>query len=214
MSEFLEIDQVWKSFRTAQVLKNISFTVEEGSIVGLVGRNGSGKTMLMKCICGMIPVTSGEIRCQGRVIGKEIEMPPSTGALIEEPGFLDNYNGFLNLKFLGKLKGIKNDAYLKDVLSMVGLNPDNKIAVGKYSMGMKQRLGIAQAIIGNPKLLLLDEPTGGLDNKGVEEIRVLLKKINEEGTTIIIASHIAEDISLLANKVITLDQGTIVNAAG
>lgn len=207
----LSLQHVGKQFRRTRVLQEISFDVREGQVLGLVGRNGSGKTMILKAICGMIPVTEGKIFFHGRELGKEIEVPDHTGALIEEPGFVEDATGLWNLKFLASLTGKPDLGYLKELLQTVGLDPQNRLKVSKYSMGMKQRLGIAQAIMDQPELLLLDEPMNGLDNTGVQDMRILLQKLNQEGMTIIIASHIAEDISTLCDHVLYLDQGKIIH---
>lgn len=208
--KLLEIQNVVKRFGKATVLDHVSLNIEKGSIHGLVGRNGSGKTLLLKCICGMIPVTEGRILYKGKEIGKEIELPDHMGALIESPGFLEEYDGLWNLRFLGMMTGVTDRNHLMDLLSLVGLDPNSRLKVSKYSMGMKQRLGIAQAILEDPELLLLDEPMNGLDNHGVGEMRKLFRKLNEKGTTIIIASHIADDIRILCDRVTYLDQGKII----
>ena len=210
MESILSIQDVVKRFQTATVLDHINLEIEQGSVHGLVGRNGCGKTMILKCICGMVPVTEGKILYRGKEIGKDIEMPDHLGALIESPGFLEDYNAVWNLRFLASMSGKPDVGYLKDLIRQVGLDPESKLKVGKYSMGMKQRLGIAQAIMDKPELLLLDEPMNGLDNHGVDEMRRLFKTLKEQGTTIIIASHIAEDIQILCDAVTYMDHGRIV----
>lgn len=209
MNNILEIENVTKLYGTAAVLQDINLEIRRGSIHGLVGRNGSGKTMLLKCICGLVPVTSGEIRWEGKVIGKDVEKPDRMGALIEGPGFLEDYNAMWNLRLLRELQGKADPEVLKQAIRTVGLNSDDRKKVGKYSMGMKQRLGIAQAIMEEPELLLLDEPMNGLDNGGVQEMRQLFRELNEKGTTIIIASHMEEDIQYLCHEVTHLDTGKI-----
>lgn len=211
VENMLIIRDVTKLYGTAAVLKDINLEIRRGSIHGLVGRNGSGKTMLLKSICGFVPVTKGEIRWEGKVIGKEIEKPERMGALIEGPGFLEDYSGLWNLRFLKELTGKADVESLKEVIRTVGLDPDDKKKVGKYSMGMKQRLGIAQAIMDEPELLLLDEPMNGLDNSGVQEMRQLFRRLNEQGTTIIIASHMEEDIRFLCHEVTHMDTGSIIS---
>ena len=207
----IRIENVTKQFGKAVVLEHISMNIERGSIRGLVGRNGCGKSMLLKCICGMIPVSEGEIFCEGKRIGKDIEQPDSYGALIEGPGFREDFSGLWNLKYLFSLKGKPDIVYLKEVMRRVGLDPDNKLRVGKYSMGMKGRLGIAQAVMEKPRLLLLDEPMNGLDNAGAAEMRNLLKELNRDGATIVISSHIPEDIYALCHRITYLDNGRVVN---
>ena len=182
---------------------------EKGKIYGLVGRNGSGKTVLLKSICGFLPLTSGTIKVEGKVIGKDIEVPENIGIIIEEPGFLPQYSAKKNLKLLALLRNQISDAEIEGTLEKVGLDPKSKKKVGKFSMGMRQRLGIAQAIMENPRILILDEPTNGLDEVGVKEIRKLLLDLKNEERTIIIASHNAEDISTLCDQVYEMDGGVI-----
>lgn len=205
----IKVEHVNKMFKEIQVLKDVSVEFEEGKIYGLVGRNGSGKTVLLKCICGFLPVTSGTITVDGKVIGKEAEVPDDIGIIIEEPGFLPQYSGKKNLKFLANLNNKMQDKEIEDILNRVGLDPHNPKKVGKYSLGMRQRLGIAQAIMENPHLLILDEPTNGLDEKGVAEIRKLLLELKSETRTMIIASHNAEDIRTLCDEVYEMDGGIL-----
>lgn len=205
----IKVEHVNKTFKEIQVLKDVSVEFEEGKIYGLVGRNGSGKTVLLKCICGFLPVTSGTITVDGKVIGKEAEVPDDIGIIIEEPGFLPQYSGKKNLKFLANLNNKMQDKEIEDILIRVGLDPHNPKKVGKYSLGMRQRLGIAQAIMENPHLLILDEPTNGLDEKGVAEIRKLLLELKSETRTMIIASHNAEDIRTLCDEVYEMDGGVL-----
>ena len=167
----LEIKNLTKTFGTQTVISDISMTLVSGKIYGLVGRNGSGKTMLMKMILGFVSPSSGSIKIEGKVLGKDISMPDRIGAIIENPGFLPEYSGFKNLKFLAMIHHKISNEEIRNAMRMVGLDPDSKKHVGKYSLGMRQRLGIAQAIMEDPDILLLDEPLNGLDNEGVEEIR-------------------------------------------
>ena len=176
----------------------------------LVGKNGSGKTMLMKCICGFVRQTAGEIRVDGKRIGTDIDFPEHTGIIIESPGFIPYYTGFQNLRFLAGINHRIQDADIRDALLQCGLDPDLKLAVRKYSLGMRQRLGIAQAIMERPRLLILDEPTNGLDHQGVEEIRKLVLHLRETGTTILMASHNAEDIQILCNSVWEMANGELI----
>lgn len=211
MKSILSIENLVKRFRNTTVLDKINLELAPGSIHGLVGRNGCGKTMLLKCVCGMVPVTEGKIRYRGKEIGREIEMPDHMGVLIEAPGFLEDYDALWNLRFLASLNGKPDTAYLKELIRLVGLDPESRRKVGKYSMGMKQRLGIAQAIMDEPELLLLDEPMNGLDNAGVQEMRELFRRLNEKGTTIVIASHMEEDIRYLCHEVTHMDTGSIIS---
>ncbi|MGN1101543.1 MAG: ATP-binding cassette domain-containing protein, partial [Huintestinicola sp.] len=169
MEPIIEICDITKTFGNIDVLKNVSVNWESGMIHGLIGRNGSGKTMLMKCICGFVPISSGSIKVREKLIGTDISIPPNIGIIIETPGFLPNYNAFNNLKFLANISGMKDNEKIKRCLSEVGLDPDSNKHVGKFSLGMRQRLGLAQAIMEDPDLLILDEPMNGLDKEGVAD---------------------------------------------
>ena len=210
MDNVITIENVVKRFKDATVLNQVSVDFEQGKVHGLIGRNGSGKTMLMKCICGIVPVTSGRISVNGKVIGKDVDIPENVGVIIETPGFLPNYSGFNNLKFLAKIKNKIGSDEIRKTISSVGLNPDDKKHVGKYSLGMRQRLGLAQAIMENPDLLILDEPMNGLDKDGVADMRKYLLDLKEQGKTILIASHSAEDIDVLCDTVCEMDKGRLV----
>ena len=175
----------------------------------MTGRNGSGKTVLFHSICGLLHLTSGKITVNGKQVGKDMEVPENIGILIEEPGFLQNYSGIKNLQFLAMIKGKVKKKELCEVMRMVGLNPDNRSHVGKYSLGMRQCLGIAQAIMEKPELLILDEPMNGLDNSGVQDIRKLLDHLRGQGTTMLIASHNKEDIEVLCDEVFEMEKGKL-----
>lgn len=208
----IKVTNITKSFKNMTVLNNISIEFEKGKIHGLIGRNGSGKTMLLKCICGFVVPTSGTITVNGKQVGKDVDIPDDLGLIIETPGFLPNYDGFNNLKFLAMIRNKISDDDIREVLKRVGLGDAGKKHVGKYSLGMRQRLGIAQAIMENPDILLLDEPMNGLDNGGVEEMRKLFLSLKEEGKTILLASHGKEDINVLCDYVYELDNGNIISA--
>ncbi|MCH5207811.1 MAG: ATP-binding cassette domain-containing protein [Oscillospiraceae bacterium] len=205
----IEIKNLTKKFKEATVLDNISVDFEQGKIHGLIGRNGSGKTMLMKCICGIVPYKIGEIRVNDKIVGKDIDIPKNVGVIIETPGFLPNYSGFNNLKFLAKISDKIGKEEIRTAISSVGLNPDDRKHVGKYSLGMRQRLGLAQAIMENPDLLILDEPMNGLDKDGVKDMRQYLLDLKSQGKTILIASHSAEDIDVLCDTVCEMDKGKL-----
>ena len=206
----IQIENVTKKFGEAVVLDEINMELQPGNIYGLVGRNGSGKTMLMKCICGFVLPTSGTIHVNGKIVGKEIDIPDDIGIIIENPGFLPNYSGFKNLQLLAMIRNKIGKAQIKEAIRRVGLDPESKKHVGKYSLGMRQRLGLAQALMEDPSILLLDEPMNGLDNEGVEEIRKLILDLKQNGKLIIIASHTREDINLLCDKVFYMDHGKII----
>lgn len=203
------IQNVTKEFKKQLVLNDISINFNMGKIYGIIGRNGSGKTVLMKCICGLLSTSSGTITVNGKVIGKDIDFPENIGFIIENPGFLQSYSGLKNLKYLASIKKKIDDDTIREFIKLVGLNPDDKKAVGKYSLGMRQRLGIAQALMENPDIIILDEPMNALDNVGVDEIRSVILKMKEQGKLIIIASHIREDIEVLCDEVYEMNEGTI-----
>lgn len=197
----IEVEHIDKSFGKEQVLQDISFSIPYGSIYGVVGNNGSGKTVLMKCICGFMKCDRGVIRVNGRQVGKEVDFPDHMGVIIETPGFIPNLSGYKNLKVLAALKGRIGKTEIRKTMQRVGLNPDMRKPVTKYSLGMRQRLGIAQAIMENPDVLILDEPFNGLDKYGVAQMRNLLKELKAQGKAILLASHNAQDIEELCDHV-------------
>lgn len=197
------------NFGEEQVLKGISREFEAGKIHGIVGNNGSGKTVLMKCICGFLSPTEGRVVVDGRTIGKDVDFPENIGIIIETPGFLPGLTGIKNLKVLASLKRKIGDEEIRNVIRKVGLDPDLKKPVSKYSLGMRQRLGIAQAIMEDPSILILDEPFNGLDKNGVMQMRKLIKELREEGKTIILASHNQADIDELCDTVCEMDAGVM-----
>ena len=192
-----------------EILKDIDVDFERGKIHGVVGRNGSGKTMLMKCICGFVKPTSGSVKVDGKMIGKDVDFPQNVGIIIETPGFIPYYSGYRNLKILAGLRKKINDDAIKETLKTVGLEGAEKKLVRKYSLGMRQRLGLAQAMMEKPDIFILDEPMNGLDNEGVEEMRIILKGLKEEGKTILLVSHNSEDISILSDEIYYMDKGTM-----
>lgn len=194
-----------------QILSHISLKLENGNIYGLAGNNGCGKTMLMKCICGFVHPTEGQIEVDGKRIGKDLDYLPDAGIIIETPGFIGYYSGLQNLKVLAGIKHKISQEKIRDIMCAVGLDPDLKLPVKKYSLGMRQRLGLAQAIMEEPSVLILDEPMNGLDRRGVEEIRSLLLSLKTRDKLIVIASHNAEDIKVLCDRVYEMDNGTIQN---
>ncbi len=205
----IELIHVTKKFGQELVLKEVNLTLEQGRVYGIVGNNGSGKTVLMKCICGFLIPTTGLIRVFGSSIGQDVDFPESLGVIIETPGFLTNLTGRKNLEILAGMRGKIGPAEILQVLEKVGLDPALKKPVANYSLGMRQRLGIAQAIMEDPKLLILDEPFNGLDKHGVGEIRKLLLELKEEGKTILLASHNEEDIRILCDEVYEMDGGVL-----
>ena len=196
--EGIIVNHVTKSFKEETVLKDVVLSVPKGKICGIIGRNGSGKTVLFKCICGLLQVDKGDIQVDHRQIG----------AIIEEPGFLGQYSGRKNLELLASISGKKISNYQK-ILKMVGLLEAGDKKVRKYSMGMNQRLGIAQAIMEDQNIIILDEPMNGLDNAGVEEMRKLFLNLREQGKTILLASHNRDDIEILCDVVYEMDHGIL-----
>lgn len=198
-------EHVYKSFGREEVLKDVNLTVPPGKIVGLVGNNGSGKTVFMKCICGFLRPDKGEITVSGDRIGKDRDFPKSIGIIIETPGFLPHVSGYKNLKILAALKGKIGKREILNVLDSVGLSAGMHKAVKKYSLGMRQRLGIAQAIMEDPEVLILDEPFNGLDKSTVGEMRQLLLGLKGRGKAILLASHNAADIAELCDEVLEME---------
>ncbi len=210
METCIEVQNAVKRFRDQVVLKNVSISFEKGQIHGIVGRNGSGKTVLFKCICGLMHPEEGVIRVNGKRVGRDVDMPEDIGAIIEAPGFLPNYSGYKNLRFLANIRRKIGKEEILNVLKTVGLDPESRKHVGKYSLGMRQRLGIAQAIMEDPEILILDEPMNGLDNAGVQDIRALLLELKAQGKTILLASHNHEDIAALCDTVHEMDGGVLL----
>ncbi|MBE5940711.1 MAG: ABC transporter ATP-binding protein [Lachnospiraceae bacterium] len=209
MECMIEIINATKKYKETVALDEVSLVFEKNKIHGIIGRNGSGKTVLLRAICGLTKLSTGTIKVAGKVLGKDCDMPGNIGAIIETPGFIPEFSGYENLKFLASIdKKIQKEDIVR-VLELVGLNPKSKKRVSKYSLGMKQRLGIATAIMEKPELLILDEPTNGLDKQGVVEFRELMLKLKDEGATIIIASHNSEDIKCLCDTVVELDRGKV-----
>ena len=205
----IKAENVCLTLQKNEILKNVSIHFERGKIHGLIGRNGSGKTMLMKCICGFVKPTSGEITVDGKRIGKDCDFPNNAGIIIETPGFIPYYSGVKNLKLLADLRKKITTDDIRSTMKQVGLDPDLKRHVRKYSLGMRQRLGLAQAIMENPDLLILDEPMNGLDKDGVVDMRKYLLDLKAQGKTILIASHSAEDIDVLCDTVCEMDKGKL-----
>jgi ABC-2 type transport system ATP-binding protein len=206
----IEIVNYTKAFKGTTVLKDINLNVKRGKCYGIVGRNGSGKTLVFKSICGFIRPTSGYIMVNGLKIGSDVDFPDNVGALIEQPGFLPNYSAFDNLKFLANINNKIGNQEIEEVLKFVELYPiDNKL-VKKYSLGMKQRLGIAQAIMEDPEILILDEPFNGLDKEGVKNLKEKLIELKEQGKTILMTSHMYQDIEELSDYIYEVDNGSLV----
>ena len=205
----IEIQNVTKVFDHQEVIKKCSLTLTEGHIYGFIGRNGSGKSVMLKMICGFYTPTTGEILLDGKNYNQDGKFPPSMGALIEKPNFIADLTGFENLKLLASIQKKINDSDINKILDEVHLNEDRNKKYHKYSLGTKQKLGIAQAIMEDPEVIVLDEPFNGVENETAEQIRTLLLKLKKKGKLIIIASHIKEDIAILADEVYEFDAGMV-----
>ena len=205
----ITVNNLVKRFGKTTVLNGVSIGFEREKIHGIIGRNGSGKTVLMKCICGLTPITGGTVTVNNKKIGVDCEIIPNAGVIIETPGFLPNLSGYANLKNLASLSGKIGKDEVRSAISRVGLNPNEKKHVGKYSLGMRQRLGLAQAIMEDPDILILDEPMNGLDKDGVKDMRQYLLELKAQGKTILIASHSAEDIDVLCDTVCEMEKGKL-----
>lgn len=206
---YIEINDVCLTLSKQEILKKVTVSFEQGKIHGIIGKNGSGKSMLFKCICGFIKPQSGTIIVNGKKIGKDTDFPPDTGIIIEAPGFMPYYSGYKNLKILADLNKKIGKEEICAAIEEVGLDPYSTKHVKKYSLGMKQRLGIAQAIMEKPSLLILDEPMNGLDKHAIKDMRELILKLKKEGKTILLTSHNFEDIRLLCDDICEMDLGTL-----
>ncbi len=210
MEQFvIEVKNVSKSFKGIPVLNDINITCRNGKIYGIIGYNGSGKTVLFKCICGFLHVDSGEISVNGRVMGKEMDMLEHVGIIIEEPGYIRNLSGYRNLEYLYRITHKKDPAVIHSIMLKVGLDPQSRKKVCHYSLGMRQRLAIAQATMEDQAILILDEPMNGLDKEGVAEMRKFFLEQKEMGKLILLASHNKDDIELLCDEVYEMNHGIL-----
>lgn len=210
MAEAIKVINLCKTINKREILRNINLTVEKGKAVGIVGANGSGKSMLFKSICNLVTPSSGEVYVFGERIGKNGKFPEDVGVLIESPGFLPTLSARKNLMLLAGIRGKIGQKEVDEAIRTVGLDPEDRRPVKKYSMGMKQRLNIAQAIMEKPKLLILDEPMNGLDRQGVKDMHDLIKRMHDENNvTLLLTSHIAEDIDALCDEVHLMDNGIL-----
>ena len=210
MEQFvIEVKNVSKSFKGIPVLNDINITCRNGKIYGIIGYNGSGKTVLFKCICGFLHADSGEISVNGRVMGKEMDMLEHAGIIIEEPGYIRNLSGYRNLEYLYRITHKKDPAVIHSIMLKVGLDPQSRKKVCHYSLGMRQRLAIAQATMEDQAILILDEPMNGLDKEGVAEMRKFFLEQKERGKLILLASHNKDDIELLCDEVYEMNHGIL-----
>ncbi|AJG96975.1 multidrug ABC transporter ATP-binding protein [Clostridium beijerinckii] len=206
---YIELKNVSKVVKDSKILDSISLSLEKGKIYGFLGSNGSGKTMLFRTISGLIRPTSGEVSINDKVIGKEIDFPESCGITIENTGFWNDQTGFDNLKNIASIKNIVDDRAIMESMERIGLNPQDKRKFRKYSLGMKQKLALVQAFMESQDLIILDEPTNSLDEESAIRVRNILREERSRGATILIASHISEDIDRLADKKFKVDLGRV-----
>lgn len=207
----IKIEHVGKKIGEQTILENINLNIVSGKIYGLIGRNGSGKTVLLKCIAGFMNVSEGKILVNKKEMGKDITFLDNMGFILNQPGFIEEASGFKNLQYLASIRKIADKKRIEEVMQMVGLDAKSRKAVEKYSLGMRQKLGIAQAIMENPEILILDEPMNALDEDTVELMRKLLMQWKEQGKLIIITSHNKEDVALLCDEVYRLRSGKIAS---
>lgn len=204
------VENVSLKIKNETILDNINLELEKGKIHGLIGRNGSGKTMLIKCICGFVKASEGNIYVDGVLIGKQTDFPKKCGIIIETPGFVPYYSGYRNLKILAGLNNGTSKEAVKKAMDDTGISYAAGKLVKTYSLGMRQRLGIAQAIMDDPDILFLDEPMNGLDKEGVEDMRKLFLGLKKQGKTILLVSHNSEDIESLCDDIHEIEKGKIV----
>ena len=205
----IEIKNVTKTIHKQTVIQDVSVSMQSGKIYGFQGINGSGKTMLMRLISGLIHPTQGSIQINGKVLGRDITFPESIGIFLENPAFLGNYSGFQNLKMLASIQNKIDDTKIQDTISSVGLNPDDRKKYRKYSLGMKQRLGIAAAIAEDPEIVILDEPTNSLDTDGIELVKTILLSQRERGALVIISCHDLSILQTMSDEILLLESGRI-----
>lgn len=207
---YIEIKNVTKEINGNIILNNVNLTFDKGKVYGIKGKNGSGKTMLFRAICGFIR-TEGTITVNGKFVGKDGSYPDNVGVLLENPGFLPNYSGFKNLKYLAEINNKIGDEEIRKILKEVGLDPAEKKSFRKYSLGMKQKLGIAQAVMENQEVVILDEPTNALDEDSVRKINTMIKQLRNENKLILISNHNREELEAICDEIYTIENGKIIN---
>ena len=208
METAVKLENICKKFKNEEVLRDVSAEFKKGMIYGIVGKNGSGKTVMFKVIAGLLKPNSGRVYVNGKEVGKDTDFAQDMGLIIETPGFLPQYTAYKNLEYLASIRHQISKEQIKDAIRMVGLDPDSKKKVGKFSLGMRQRLGIAQAVMENPSLIILDEPMNGLDKNGIRDVKEILYKLKAEGKTILMASHYAEDTEV-CDEIYEMDGGVL-----
>ena len=209
MSAIVEVNQVSKYFSRRPVLKDVSLSVEAGSAVGIVGSNGSGKSVLFQTVCGFLTPDGGTIKIRGELLGKKRDFPDNVGVLINSPGFISLNTGLQNLKYLAGIRGVIGERQIRAAMQKVGLDPEDRTKVEQYSLGMKQKLGLAQAIMAGQDILILDEPFNTLDYKTHNDVKEILRVLQAEGKTMLLTSHNYEDLEALCNQIYVLDDGNL-----
>ena len=209
MSTIIELDRVSKAFSRRTILNDVTLAIEAGHTVGIVGSNGSGKSVLFQVICGFLTPDSGTVRVRGETLGGNRDFPENMGVLINSPGFISLDTGLQNLRYLAGIRGVIGDREIRDAMKKVGLDPDDRTRVEHYSLGMKQKLGLAQAIMEGQDILILDEPFNALDYKTYNDVKEIMRALQAEGKTILMTSHNYEDIETLCNEVYVLEEGTL-----
>ena len=210
MTPCIEVNHLSKTYSGQEILRDVSLIVGSGSTVGLVGANGSGKSVLFKAICGFVRPDSGSVKVGGVTLGEHSDFPENIGVFINSPGFIGIYSGFKNLQFLASIRGVITDEQIREAMRKVGLDPANKAKVDNYSLGMKQKLGLAQAIMEDQEILVLDEPFNALDFKTYNDVKEIIRTLQSEGKTILLTSHNYEDLDQLCDEVYIIDDGAVV----
>jgi ABC-2 type transport system ATP-binding protein len=210
MSAYMELRNISKQFSGRMVLDGISLTIEKGTTIGLVGENGSGKSVLFKILCGFVKPDQGQVFIQGKELGQKDDFPENMGVFINSPGFIGMYNGYKNLEFLANIRGVIGEKEIKETMQKVGLDPANKTKVDNYSLGMKQKLGIAQAIMESQEILILDEPFNALDFKTYNDTKEIIRILQAEGKTILLTSHNYDDVEQLCSTVFIIHEGKLL----
>lgn len=206
---YIKVSNLTKILSKRTILDNISLEMDKGITYGLQGKNGAGKTMLMRAICGLIIPTKGEVFINNEIIGKDVSFPKNTGVLIENPGFIANYSGFKNLKLLASIQNIIDDNKIINILSRLDLDPYDNKKFKKYSLGMKQKLGIAAALMEDPDIIILDEPINALDEASVNIVKDMLSEHKKRGALVIVSCHDREELELLSDKIFILENGKL-----
>lgn len=209
MKPIISLDQVSKSFSGRRVLSDVSLDVEKGSTVGIVGANGSGKSVLFNIICGFLPPDSGQVYVRGKALGKGRDFPENVGVLINSPGFIGLNTGLQNLRYLAGIRGVAGEKEIRSAMQKTGLDPEDKTKVEHYSMGMKQKLGIAQAIMEDQDILILDEPFNALDYKTYNDTKEIIRILQAEGRTILMTSHNYDDLETLCTHIYAINEGKL-----